>query len=93
MSSSEAWGSREEAKVILSQDSASATLLSRDMHMRSGGFICPSMDEFTADLLRSHDVAVDSRYSPSHVVVYLKHRKNDPFGVCICVQLRHYLVT
>ena len=49
--------------------------------MRSGGFTCPSMDEFTADLLRPHDVAVDSRSSPSHAVVYLKCSKNYPFSV------------
>ena len=42
---------------------------------------------FTADLLRLHDVAVDSRSSPSHVVVYLKRSKNDIFGEGTSVHL------
>ena len=55
--------------------------------MRSGEFTCPSVDGFTADLLSPHDVAVDSRSSPSHVIVYLKRSKNDPFGVGTSVHL------
>ena len=55
--------------------------------MWSGEFTCPSVDGFTADLLTPHDVAVDSHSSPSHVVVFLKRSKNDPFGVGTCVHL------
>ena len=61
--------------------------------MRSGGFTCPSMDEFTAHLFTPHDVAVDSRSSPSHVVVNLKRSNNDPFSAGTSVYLWHYLGT
>ena len=48
--------------------------------MRSGEFTCPSLPAFTADMLSSQDVAVDSHTSPSHLVVRLRRSKNDPFG-------------
>ena len=56
-------------------------------YMQSGEFTCPSVDGFTADLLTPHDVAVDSRSSPSHVVVFLKRSKNYPFCVGTSVHL------
>ena len=45
------------------------------------------MDGFTADLLTKHDIGVESRSSPSHVVVYLKRSKHDPFGLGTSVHL------
>ena len=38
------------------------------------------MEEFTPDMLTQQDVAVDSHTSPSHVVIQMKHSKNDPFA-------------
>jgi len=49
--------------------------------MRSGEFTCPSMEDFTADMLSPQDIAVDSHPPSSHMVIHLKHSKNDPFGV------------
>ena len=40
------------------------------------------MEEFTLDMLTLQDVAVDSHTFPSHVVIHLKHSKNDPLAVC-----------
>ena len=47
--------------------------------MRSGEFTCPSCITFTTDMLSPEDVTVDSHVSPSHIAVFLKRSKNDPF--------------
>ena len=39
------------------------------------------MKEFASDILTPQDVAVDSHTTQCHIVIHLKHSKNDPFGV------------
>ena len=39
------------------------------------------MKEFASDMLKPQDGVVDSHTMQSHIVIHLKHSKNDPFGV------------
>ena len=55
--------------------------------MQSGEFTCPSLREFSSDMLGPGDVAVDSHTSPSFITVRLKRSKNDPFGVGTTIHL------
>jgi hypothetical protein len=48
--------------------------------MRAGEFTCPSREAFTSDMLAPDDVAVDSHSCPTHMSVYLRKSKVDPFG-------------
>ena len=49
--------------------------------MRAGEFTCPSRQAFTDYMLSPDDVAVDSHSAPTHMTVYLRQSKTDPFSV------------